>query len=209
MAGDSVAMRDAPEAAGSCSGIVRRGRLSGESPAGGVQSTGTRGHGRLAGHSGWRRLWRSLTRREATIVLDRRQGDRRRQARPVEQERRRMDRRHPAPVDFSDVHTFLGEGTQLRGDLRSEGAVRLDGCLEGDGIRGDVLIIGARAQVTAAIEARLVQVRGQVEGPITARQQVELRESSRVSGRIRSPRLLIWEGALFTGSYELAGPARP
>ena len=44
--------------------------------------------------------------------------------------------------------------------------------------------------------------------PLTARQRVELRASSRVSGTIRTPRLLIWEGALFTGRHEMAAPAR-
>ncbi len=192
--------------AGSLSGVAQRGRMSGESPALAVQPPGTRGDGRRARRSGWRRLWRALIHRDGTLVLDRRQGDRRRRARPVAQERRRRDRRHPLPIDFSDVHTFLGEDTQLRGELRFEGAVRLDGRLEGGGLQGDVLIIGPRGQVTTAIEARLVQVRGQVEGPISAQQQVELREASRVSGTIRTPRLLIWEGARFTGRYELAGP---
>ncbi len=160
--------------------------------------------------SGWGRLWRALTGRIApsrgpAIVLDRRQGERRQRVQPVAQERRRVDRRHPTLFDFSDVRTFLGEGSRLKGDLRFEGAVRLDGRFTGEAVRGDVLIIGPRAQVVAAIEGRFIRIHGQVHGPITARQQVELREASRVTGTIRTPRLLIWEGACFTGRYEPTG----
>ncbi len=126
---------------------------------------------------------------------------------PVAEDRRRGERRKPSPVDFSDVRTFLGEGSRLTGELRFKGAVRVDGRFKGEAVRGDVFIIGPGAQVIAAIEGQFVRIHGQVQGPISARQQVELRESSQVTGTIRTPRLLIWEGARFTGRYEPAGPA--
>lgn len=156
-------------------------------------------------------LWRSLTRRSSAaqdpkIVLDRRQGDQRQRVQPVQQERRREDRRRPSPSAFDAIHTFLGEGTQLKGELSLDGGVRVDGHLEGEIIRGEILIIGEHGQVNADIEVGLLQVRGQVQGNITARQRVELRGPSQVTGTIRTPCLMIWEGAFFSGKYEMAGP---
>ena len=162
----------------------------------------------MAGYQ--RNLWRSLTRHfvaqeDPQVVLDRRQGERRQQVvQPVEAEQRRVDRRQPLSMDFGEVHSFLGEGTQLKGELSFDGAVRVDGHLEGEIVRGEVLIIGECGQVNAEIEVGILQVGGQVQGNITARQRVELLGPSRVTATIRTPCLVIWKGAVFNGKCEMA-----
>ncbi len=143
---------------------------------------------------------------EIQLVLDRRKGERRQQAQPVEEERRQADRRSPQPIDFSEVRGFLGQGIQLKGELSFSGAVRVDGHLEGETIRGEVLIIGESGQVTGEIRVGTLQVSGRVEGNITATQRVELLASSQVTGTIRTPCLVIWKGAVFNGKSEMASP---
>jgi cytoskeletal protein CcmA (bactofilin family) len=156
-----------------------------------------------------RNLWKSLTRHfgaseDLQVVLDRRQGERRQRVQPVEAEQRRVDRRQPLSMDFGEVRSFLGEGTQFKGELRFDGAVRVDGHLEGEIVRGEVLIIGERGQVNTEIEVGILQVSGQVQGNITARQRVELLGPSRVTATIRTPCLVIWKGAVFNGKCEMA-----
>jgi cytoskeletal protein CcmA (bactofilin family) len=138
------------------------------------------------------------------VVLDRRQGERRQQAQPVEEERRRGDRRSPLPIDFSEVRGFLGQGIQLKGELSFSGAVRVDGFFEGEIVRGEVLIIGEGGRVNGEIRVGTLQVSGHVQGNITATQRVELLASSRVTGTIRTPCLVIWKGAVFNGKSEMA-----
>lgn len=138
--------------------------------------------------------------------MDRRQAERRQRVQPVEHERRVGERRRPPAIDLDEVRSFLGEGTRLKGELRFSGAVRLDGHLEGEFVRGEVLIIGEGGRVSAEIEVGVLQVGGQVQGNITARQQVELLRTSRVTGTIRTPCLLIWKGAVFNGKCEMAYP---
>lgn len=106
-------------------------------------------------------------------------------------------------VDFGDIRAFLGEGTQFKGEVRFAGTIRIDGYLEGERISGDVLIIGERGQVKAKIEVGSLDVCGQVEGEITARQLVQLLAGSRVTGMIRTPCLVISEGAFFDGKCEM------
>lgn len=143
---------------------------------------------------------------EIQVVLDRRKEERRQQAQPVEEERRRADRRSPQPIDFSEVRGFLGQGIQLKGELSFSGAVRVDGHLEGETIRGEVLIIGESGRVTGEIRVGTLQVSGRVEGNITATQRVELLACSQVTGTIRTPCLVIWKGAVFNGKSEMASP---
>ena len=153
-------------------------------------------------------LWKSLSKNppaedEIELVLDRRQGERRQQVQSVGDERRSGDRRHPQPIDFSEVRGFLGEGVQLKGELNFGGAVRLEGRFEGTIVRGEVLLVGERGHVTSEIEVAILQVSGQVDGNIFASQRVELLAPSRVTGTIRTPCLVIWKGAVFNGKCEM------
>ncbi len=106
-------------------------------------------------------------------------------------------------IDFGDIRAFLGEGTQFKGEVRFAGTIRIDGYLEGEFVCGEMLIIGEGAQVKAKIEVGSLDVCGQVEGDITARQRVQLLAGSRVTGMIRTPSLVISEGAVFDGKCEM------
>lgn len=109
-------------------------------------------------------------------------------------------------TDFGEIRAFLGEGTQFKGVLSFAGAVRIDGHLEGEIVGDEVLIIGEPGQIKAEIEVGTLVVSGQVQGNITAKQRVELLQPSRVTGTIRTPCLVVAEGAVFNGNCEMAGP---
>ena len=110
-----------------------------------------------------------------------------------------------ASADFGEIRAFLGEGTQFKGVLSFAGAVRVDGHLEGEIVGDELLIIGEPGQVKAEIEVGTLVVSGRVHGSITARERVELLRPSRVTGTIRTPCLIVAEGALFNGNCEMAG----
>jgi len=155
----------------------------------------------------WRRLRRRLTaNRDIQVVLDRRKGERRQRVETVERDRRQEDRRRPESSDLGEVNCFLGEGSRFKGELSFQGAFRVDGQLEGDSVRGEVLIVGERGQVDAEIQVEILQVSGRVWGNIAAKRWVELLDSSHVTGTIRTPRLTIWQGAVFNGRCEMPAP---
>jgi cytoskeletal protein CcmA (bactofilin family) len=109
-------------------------------------------------------------------------------------------------ADFGEIRAFLGEGTQFKGVLSFAGAVRIDGHLEGEIVGQELLIIGEPAQVKAEIEVGTLVVSGRVQGSISARERVELLRPGRVTGTIRTPCLVVAEGAVFNGNCEMAGP---
>lgn len=108
-------------------------------------------------------------------------------------------------ADFGEIRAFLGEGTQFKGVLSFAGAVRIDGHLEGEIVGEELLIIGEPAQVKAEIEVGTLVVSGRVQGAISARERVELLRPGRVTGTIRTPCLVVAEGAVFNGNCEMAG----
>ena len=109
-------------------------------------------------------------------------------------------------ADFGEIRAFLGEGTQFKGVLSFAGAVRIDGHLEGEIVGEELLIIGEPAQVKAEIEVGTLVVSGRVQGAISARERVELLRPSRVTGTIRTPCLVVAEGAVFNGNCEMTSP---
>ena len=157
----------------------------------------------------WRRLAGRVAAVRATpVVLDRRLGERRHQPQGLAQERRRGERRRPPRYDLSAVTSHLGEGSQWQGELHFGGGLRIDGDVEGPVVRGGDLIVGELARVRAAIDVDVLQVRGQVQGEIRARQRVELLKTGRVTGTIWAPRVEIWHGAVFQGTFHLGGSTR-
>ena len=64
------------------------------------------------------------------------------------------------------------------------------------------LAIASSAVVAARIMARSVTISGAVEGNILARERIELLPGASVRGHLTTPRLLMLDGARFTGSVD-------
>ena len=105
--------------------------------------------------------------------------------------------------DFGEIRAFLGEGTSFIGTLQFEGTVRLDGRFEGDVSGSDLLIIGPAAAVRADIQVGSLVVGGRVEGNIVARKRVELLATAQVTGNVKTPSLVVSDGAVLNGTCEM------
>lgn len=108
---------------------------------------------------------------------------------------------HPIrqPVGFE---TVLGANSTLRGDLKSQANVRLDGTFEGNlEIEGNVLV-GETGKVTADINANNIVVAGAVRGNISGN-KVQLLRTSRVWGDISAAAITTEEGAFIDGKITM------
>jgi cytoskeletal protein CcmA (bactofilin family) len=105
-------------------------------------------------------------------------------------------------VTGGQIQTVLAPGTEFEGLLSFRGTARVDGKLSGDVVAEGCLVIGEGARVRARIEVDELIIAGELEGEIHARQRVELRETARVVGSLRSPRLTVAEGGILEGRCE-------
>ena len=103
---------------------------------------------------------------------------------------------------------FLGKGSQVTGKVVLAGTGRIEGKVEGEIAAQDTLVIGETAVVNAQVSGETIVIHGRVTGDVTARQKLELRAGSKVSGNISSPRLVVEEGATFEGQCTM-GSADP
>lgn len=107
--------------------------------------------------------------------------------------------------DNLHINTFLGYGTMLKGDLITDGQVRIDGDIDGKIEARGTVIIGKKGRANASISAPVVIVGGGVRGKIFASEKVEILGSGIVIGDIQSPRLEVQDGVILQGNCSIAG----
>jgi cytoskeletal protein CcmA (bactofilin family) len=109
----------------------------------------------------------------------------------------------PATRQRSSVS--LGPRDRLIGQLHIDGDVLLSGTIEGEiHATGDVEI-DDEAKVNASVAGSDVNIRGHVSGPVTARKRLVLSRSGSLTGDVRVSRLVIQDGATFSGNVSM-GP---
>jgi cytoskeletal protein CcmA (bactofilin family) len=99
----------------------------------------------------------------------------------------------------------LGPRDRLIGQLHIDGDVRLGGTVEGEiHATGDV-DVDDEAKVNASLAGGDVSIRGHVSGPVTARKKLVVARSGSLIGDVRVARLVIQDGASFSGNVSM-GP---
>jgi cytoskeletal protein CcmA (bactofilin family) len=103
--------------------------------------------------------------------------------------------------------TLIGADVSIKGELSFEGSMRVEGKIEGKIATKGKLALGRGAQITADVSVGQVSVEGTFKGNVTATERIELTSSAHVLGDIRSPKLVIAEGATFVGNCHVAPDA--
>lgn len=112
-------------------------------------------------------------------------------------------------TEGGSVSTVLGRETSFEGVLEFKRPLQINGRFEGEIITEGVLLIGESAQVKANIRAGTVVVGGHVYGNIEARNRLEMLETGRVHGNIKTAKLQIADGVVFDGNCEMITPQAP
>jgi cytoskeletal protein CcmA (bactofilin family) len=104
---------------------------------------------------------------------------------------------------MSETQSFVGPGAFFEGKLSFSGVVQIDGHVRGD-IRADgILVVGPSGVVEAEVEVASVIIRGTVVGQVSAKDRVEVHPTGRISGRVKTPRLIVQEGAELNTQIEM------
>jgi len=109
-----------------------------------------------------------------------------------------------AVTDGVEVESLIGEHTSFEGTLKTEGAVRLLGSIQGEIESKSTIIVEEKAHVTARLTAAQVTISGHVDGQIYCEGRVEIRPTGRVTGEISAGALIVQEGAYFDGNSKMA-----
>ncbi len=105
--------------------------------------------------------------------------------------------------------TLLAKGVELKGEIKVEGTVRIDGRLEGDVHTKGQVIVGEDGVVKGTIYAGSLISSGRIKANITVTERIELLKTAVVIGEIHCPVISIEAGAKFQGVSDMGVTAWP
>jgi cytoskeletal protein CcmA (bactofilin family) len=110
-----------------------------------------------------------------------------------------------ADAGNQEFPTILGPDASFKGELNFEKGMRLQGRFEGKVTTPGRLHIAKEAKMQADVDAGAIIVEGDVKGNLSASERIELKASARYEGDLRASKLVVDEGAVFTGHVSV-GP---
>ena len=97
----------------------------------------------------------------------------------------------------------LGKSIFIKGELRSDEAVIIEGRLEGAVFcERDSVVLAESCEIQGDVIANNITVFGKFAGKLVAADYVDLRTDAAVTGQILSKRLILEDGARFQGRVE-------
>lgn len=103
-------------------------------------------------------------------------------------------------ADNGTTINLISQGTEITGDVKSNGDIRIDGTLNGNMVTKGKVVIGPTGRIKGEVECKNSEVSGVVEGKISVTQLLNLKASSKILGTIVTNKLSIEPGAIFTGN---------
>jgi cytoskeletal protein CcmA (bactofilin family) len=106
----------------------------------------------------------------------------------------------PAATNLS----IVGAGMRVRGDLETDGVVKVEGTVEGNVRAGSQILVAQGGAVHGDIVTTDVIVGGAVHGAIRASGRVEVQTSASIDGDITTRRIAVAEGATLNGQIKMS-----
>lgn len=128
------------------------------------------------------------------------------------------ERTEPGVATSPDVRrrktSVIGPTLKFKGELSANEDLIIEGEIEGTIAHHEKnLTVGKEGRVKADIDARTVEIYGRVEGDIRSEDVVKLAKSADVKGNIHCARIVMEDGAQFSGSIYMSqkkeAPGKP
>ena len=101
---------------------------------------------------------------------------------------------------------LISAGTVLKGDLKSESDLRIDGTIHGNVSSGAKVVIGPSGFVEGNIDGINADISGRLVGNVAVKESVQLRNTGNVQGNIAAASLQIEAGSVFNGQSQMGTP---
>src|SRR2546423_11886369 len=109
----------------------------------------------------------------------------------------------PPPPSGDQIENVLGRSLQVQGDMKAEGAFRIDGKVVGNVESAAAVIVGESGCVHGDVRGRDVVVAGTVQGNVTAVGHLDIVASGRIDGDIDAQSVRIETGGVFRGTSRM------
>ena len=99
----------------------------------------------------------------------------------------------------------IAEGTLIKGNIKAENDIRIDGEIEGKIDCKRKVTIGPSGSCNGDILCQNADIYGKLEGNINTEDTLTLKQTAKLNGDVKTQTLVIEPGATFTGSCSMGG----
>lgn len=99
---------------------------------------------------------------------------------------------------------LISAGTEITGDIISNGDIRIDGTVTGTLNAKGKIVIGPTGKIRGEVICKNSEISGAIEGKITVSQLLNLKASCKIQGDIATSKLSIEPGAKFSGNCKMS-----
>lgn len=103
------------------------------------------------------------------------------------------------------AHNQIAKGTQVQGDIKTEGVLRVDGVLIGSIESTGKVVVGPSGRIEGSIQCASANISGEVKAKLRVKELLQLQASAKLQGEITVGKLAIEPGATFSGSCSMGG----
>jgi len=107
----------------------------------------------------------------------------------------------------SKLPNMIGPGTKIIGNIETNGDIRIDGNIEGNVSSKGKLVVGTNGFVKGELICSNAEIAGTVTGKITVSELLSFKASSKINGDIKTSKLSIEPGAIFSGTCSMGSVA--
>ena len=100
---------------------------------------------------------------------------------------------------------MIKAGTEIKGDIKCSGDIRIDGVLIGSLSTEGRLVVGESGRIEGNIKCKNADISGTIRAKISIQELLSLKASCNFEGEISTNKLHIEPGASFTGNCQMGG----
>lgn len=111
-----------------------------------------------------------------------------------------------APPPAGRNPSAIGPSIAIKGDVIGGEDLLIEGQIEGKvTVEEHNVTVGRRGRLKADIRGKSIRVEGEVQGDLVGTEEVVIRQTGRVEGNLKAPRVTLENGARFRGSIDMEG----
>jgi cytoskeletal protein CcmA (bactofilin family) len=120
------------------------------------------------------------------------------------EESRSSERRSDLRRSNPGQSTLIGASIKIKGQISGNEDLIVDGMIDGKiELKNHHLIVGPAGRIKADVSARRVTIRGEIRGNVRGHEMIQIDKTGKVVGDIVTPKIIIEEGAAFTGGIQM------
>lgn len=102
----------------------------------------------------------------------------------------------------------IAQGTQINGDILTEGDIRIDGKLEGTVQSQGKVVVGPSGTIKGEVKCQTANISGRVSGKLNASEMVSFQNTGVFTGDMIYGKLTVEPGATLEGNFTIAGKVK-